>query len=127
MSAGEEFGVGGAVGNGTSGEGMTDAQRHAAGMTVRREVLSDAHVDRAEARKTSFTHDFQDMITRYAWGGIWTRPGLERRERSIVTLSVLAALHHDDELGMHVRAALRNRTVLHARVFDMDGALPQPG
>jgi len=78
-----------------------------AGLAVRREVLGAAHVDRALERTDGFTEDFQAFITRYAWGGIWTRPGLERRERSIVTLSVLAALHHDGELAIHVRAALR--------------------
>jgi 4-carboxymuconolactone decarboxylase len=79
-----------------------------AGEEVRRAVLGDDHVDRAVARTDDVTADYQDFITRYAWGGIWTRPGLGRRERSIVTLSVLAALHHDGELGMHVRAARRN-------------------
>jgi 4-carboxymuconolactone decarboxylase len=78
------------------------------GETVRRAVLGDEHVDAALARTDATTEDFQAFITRYAWGGIWTRPGLERRERSIVTLSVLAALHHDEELAMHVRAARRN-------------------
>lgn len=78
-----------------------------AGLAVRREVLGAAHVDRALEHTDGFTEDFQAFITRYAWGGIWTRPGLERRERSIVTLSVLAALHHDGELAIHVRAALR--------------------
>ena len=78
------------------------------GMRVRREVLGDAHVDRAVANTDAVTADFQDFITRYAWGGIWGRPGLDRRSRSIVTLSVLAALHHDHELGMHVRAARTN-------------------
>jgi len=77
-------------------------------MTVRREVLGDEHVDRAVATTTSFTEPFQDLITRYAWGEIWSRPGLSRAERSIVTLTVLAALQHESELAMHVRAALRN-------------------
>ncbi|GGV28547.1 4-carboxymuconolactone decarboxylase [Actinomadura cremea] len=85
-----------------------DAERHADGMAVRRAVLGDAHVDRAEARKDGFTADFQDMITRYAWGEIWTRPGLDRRTRSCVTLTALVARGHLDELEMHVRAALRN-------------------
>jgi 4-carboxymuconolactone decarboxylase len=79
-----------------------------AGEEVRRAVLGDEHVDRAVEKTDDVTADFQDFITRYAWGGIWTRPGLARRDRSIVTLSVLAALHHEDELGMHVRAARRN-------------------
>jgi 4-carboxymuconolactone decarboxylase len=77
-------------------------------MAVRRAVLGDAHVDRAVARTTAFTADFQSFITRTAWGDVWTREGLDRRTRSVVTLSVLAALHHDQELAMHVRAALRN-------------------
>lgn len=78
------------------------------GMRARREVLGDEHVDRANARKTGFTGDFQDLITRYAWGEIWTRPGLDRRTRSCITLTALVALGHLDELAMHVRAALRN-------------------
>lgn len=78
------------------------------GMRVRREVLGDEHVDRAVANADAFTADFQDFITRYAWGEVWTRPGLDRRARSCVTLAVLAALGHEHELAMHVRAALRN-------------------
>ncbi|WP_219510493.1 bifunctional 3-oxoadipate enol-lactonase/4-carboxymuconolactone decarboxylase PcaDC [Nonomuraea ceibae] len=78
------------------------------GMRVRREVLGDAHVDRAIARTTGFTRDFQDLITRYAWGEIWTRPGLDRRTRSCITLTALVAHGHLEELAMHVRAALRN-------------------
>jgi 4-carboxymuconolactone decarboxylase len=77
-------------------------------MKVRRAVLGDAHVDRSIQNTTEFTAPFQDWITRYAWGEIWSRPGLTRPERSIVTLTVLAALQHEDELGMHVKAALRN-------------------
>jgi 4-carboxymuconolactone decarboxylase len=87
---------------------MDDEERAARGMTVRRAVLGDAHVDRAIANTTDFTRPFQDFITRYAWGEIWSRPGLSRPERSIVTLTVLAALQHEDELAMHVKAALRN-------------------
>lgn len=87
---------------------MDDAQRTEQGMKVRREVLGHAHVDRAAAGTTPFTAPFQDFITRYAWGEIWSRPGLTRAERSIVTLTVLAALQHEDELAMHVKAALRN-------------------
>ncbi|MBQ1028707.1 4-carboxymuconolactone decarboxylase [Glycomyces sp. NPDC047369] len=87
---------------------MNDSERHEAGMTVRRQVLGDAHVDRAIAGTDEFTADFQDFITRYAWGEVWSRPGLDRRTRSCITLAVLATLHHDDELAMHVRAALRN-------------------
>lgn len=78
------------------------------GMKVRREVLGDAHVDRAEAKKDEFTEDFQDFITRYAWGDVWARPGLERRERSMLTLAALVALGAENEIAMHVRAALRN-------------------
>ena len=78
------------------------------GMRVRREVLGDDHVDAAIARKTDFTADFQDLITRYAWGEIWTRPGLDRKTRSCITLTALVALGHLEELEMHVRAALRN-------------------
>lgn len=78
------------------------------GMRVRREVLGDAHVDLAEARTTGFTADFQDLITRYAWGEIWSRPGLDRRTRSCVTLTAMVAGGHLDELAMHVRAARRN-------------------
>ena len=81
---------------------------HASGMRVRREVLGDEHVDAASARTTDFTAEFQDLITRYAWGEIWTRPGLDRRTRSCVTLTALVALNRLDELAMHVRAALRN-------------------
>ena len=79
-----------------------------AGMVVRREVLGDAHVDRANAAKDSFTEDYQDMITRIAWGGIWTRPGLSRQMRSAVTLTALVAHGHWEELAMHIRAALNN-------------------
>jgi 3-oxoadipate enol-lactonase/4-carboxymuconolactone decarboxylase len=79
-----------------------------AGMAVRRAVLGDAHVDRANAGRTEFTVDFQDFITRYAWGEIWTRPGLDRRSRSLITLTALVARGHHEELAMHVRAARRN-------------------
>ncbi|OLZ70391.1 4-carboxymuconolactone decarboxylase [Streptomyces sp. IMTB 2501] len=80
----------------------------ASGMAVRREVLGDAHVDRAQARQTPFTARFQDFISRYAWGEIWTDPTLSRRERSMITLTALVAHGHHDELAMHVRAARRN-------------------
>jgi 3-oxoadipate enol-lactonase/4-carboxymuconolactone decarboxylase len=78
------------------------------GMRTRREVLGDEHVDHALAGATDFTRDFQDFITRYAWGEIWSRPGLDRRMRSAVTLTALTALGHHHELAMHIRAALRN-------------------
>jgi 4-carboxymuconolactone decarboxylase len=81
---------------------------HERGMKVRREVLGDEHVDAAVDRTSEFTADFQDLITRYAWGEIWTRPGLDRRTRSAITLTALIATGRFDELRMHVRAALRN-------------------
>jgi 4-carboxymuconolactone decarboxylase len=77
-------------------------------MAVRRAVLGDAHVDRATARADDLTRPFQELITRYAWGEVWGRDVLDRRARSMITLALLAALGHDDELAMHVRAALRN-------------------
>jgi 4-carboxymuconolactone decarboxylase len=78
------------------------------GDRVRREVLGDKHVDRAHARSTEFTAPFQDFITRYAWGEVWSRPGLDRRERSMITLAALTAVRAEGELELHVRAALRN-------------------
>ena len=94
-------------------------------MEVRRAVLGDAHVDRAIAATTEFTAPFQDFLTRYAWGEIWTRPDLDRRTRSCVTLGVLTALRAEGEIGLHVRAALRNgvtpdeirEVLLHAAVY----------
>ncbi len=82
---------------------MSDAA-YDRGMRVRREVLGDDHVDAAIERTTGFTADFQDLITRYAWGEIWSRSGLDRRTRSCITLAMLAALGHEEELAMHVRA-----------------------
>ena len=87
---------------------MNDEERAEQGMAVRRAVLGDAHVDRVAQNTDEFSAPFQDLITRYAWGEIWSRPGLTRPQRSIVTLTVLAALQHEDELGMHTKAALRN-------------------
>ena len=78
--------------------------RAEAGMATRRAVLGDAHVDRAEANKTAFDADFQAFITEGAWGSVWSRPGLSRRERSMITIALLAALGHDEEVAMHVRA-----------------------
>jgi 4-carboxymuconolactone decarboxylase len=78
------------------------------GERTRREVLGDEHVDRAQERTTDFTRPFQDLLTRYAWGEVWNRPGLERRERSLITLAALTALRAEGELELHVRAALRN-------------------
>ena len=86
----------------------TDDERRAAGMRVRREVLGDAHVDRAAAAADEFTTEFQQLITNYAWGGIWTRPGLDRRSRSFITLTALIAGGHHEELAIHLRGALRN-------------------
>jgi 3-oxoadipate enol-lactonase/4-carboxymuconolactone decarboxylase len=77
-------------------------------MVVRREVLGDAHVDRTIGATTDLTRDFQEFITQYAWGGIWTRPGLDRRSRSLITLTALIARGHHEELALHVRAARRN-------------------
>jgi 3-oxoadipate enol-lactonase/4-carboxymuconolactone decarboxylase len=87
---------------------MTTDDAYEAGMKVRREVLGDAHVDRAVAATTPLTADFQHMITEYAWGTIWTRPGLDRRSRSMITLTALVARGHHEELAMHLRAARRN-------------------
>ena len=87
---------------------MTDDERHETGMRIRREVLGDAHVDRAVERTTDFTRDFQSFITRYAWGDVWSRDGLDRRTRSCITLAVLTALGREAEIAMHVRAARRN-------------------
>ena len=78
------------------------------GMKVRREVLGEQHVDKAEKKKDNFTEEFQELITRYAWGEIWTRPGLERRTRSCITLAMMIALHREDEFKLHVKAALNN-------------------
>ena len=87
---------------------MTDQDRHDDGMRIRREVLGDDHVDRAVDGTTPLTEPFQDLLTRYAWGEVWARPGLDRRTRSAVTLAVLTALHCRGEIGMHVAAARRN-------------------
>jgi 4-carboxymuconolactone decarboxylase len=86
---------------------MTDSARER-GMKIRREVLGDDHVDRAIERATELTEEFQDFITRYAWGEIWSRPGLERRARSCITLTALVALGRFEELEIHIRAARRN-------------------
>ena len=88
---------------------MDERERHSAGMKVRRAVFGDAHVDRAESTKNAFSEPFQDLITRYAWGEIWSRPGLPRHTRSLLTLSMMIALNRSDEFRMHVRAALNNK------------------
>ncbi|HEV8306660.1 MAG TPA: 4-carboxymuconolactone decarboxylase [Methylomirabilota bacterium] len=87
---------------------MDERERHAQGMTVRRAVLGDRHVERALARRSELTEEFQDLITRYAWGEIWTRPGLPRPTRSLLTLAMLVALNRSDELRLHLRAAFNN-------------------
>ncbi|HEX2401573.1 MAG TPA: 4-carboxymuconolactone decarboxylase, partial [Mycobacterium sp.] len=105
--------------------GIVRPDVYTAGMAVRREVLGDAHVDRAIADTTEFTADFQDFITRYAWGTIWTRPGLDRRSRSLITLTALIARGHHEELAMHLRAARRNgltneeikEVILHTAIY----------
>lgn len=91
-----------------AGDGLTDGERYEQGMTVRRAVLSDEHVDRAIAGTTELTADFQDFITRVAWGDVWSRPGLDRRLRSVAVITALIAHGHHEELAMHLRAGLRN-------------------
>ncbi|MGI8650941.1 MAG: 4-carboxymuconolactone decarboxylase [Rubrobacter sp.] len=103
----------------------TEDERREAGMKVRREVLGDAYVERAISGTTPFTRDFQDYITRSAWGEVWTRDGLDRRTRSFITLTAMVALGHTGELKMHVRAAIGNglsereisETLLHCAVY----------
>jgi 4-carboxymuconolactone decarboxylase len=87
---------------------MDDRKRHEDGMKVRREVLGNAHVDRAKSQENDFNADFQDLITRYAWGEIWARPGLDRTMRSLVTIGMMIALNRPDELRLHLRGALNN-------------------
>jgi 4-carboxymuconolactone decarboxylase len=87
---------------------MDDTERHEAGMRIRRSVLGDEHVKRAEAAKSDFDADFQDLITRYAWGEIWTRPGLPLHTRSLLTIGLMVALNRGEELRMHLRAAANN-------------------
>ena len=87
---------------------MDERERHDKGMTVRRAVLGDAHVDRAIARKNPLTTEFQELITRYAWGEVWTRPGLPRHTRSLLTIAMMVALNRPDEFKLHVRAAFNN-------------------
>jgi 4-carboxymuconolactone decarboxylase len=87
---------------------VDDKERHANGMHVRRAVLGDAHVDRAQAKLNDFNGEFQDLITRYAWGEIWTRPGLPRHTRSLLTIMAMVALNREEELKLHLRAAANN-------------------
>jgi len=87
---------------------MDEQERHDKGLTVRRAVLGDAHVDRALSRKNAFNGEFQELITRYAWGEIWTRDGLPRHTRSLLTIALLVALNRNEEFRLHVRAAFNN-------------------
>jgi 4-carboxymuconolactone decarboxylase len=87
---------------------MDERKRYEQGMTMRRAVLGDEHVDRSLQNRNAFNEDFQDLITRYAWGEIWTRPGLPRRTRSLITIAMLVALNRGDELRMHLQAAINN-------------------
>ena len=87
---------------------MDERERHDKGMSVRRAVLGEAHVDRAVSRQNAFNSEFQDLITRYAWGEIWTRPGLPRHTRSLLTLAMMVALNRPEEFKLHVRAAFAN-------------------
>jgi 4-carboxymuconolactone decarboxylase len=104
---------------------MNERERYAKGMEVRRAVLGDQHVNRSLERKNAFNEEFQDLITRYAWGEIWTRPGLPRHTRSLITLAMLVALNRGDEFRMHVRAAAKNgvtrdeikELLLHAAIY----------
>lgn len=104
---------------------MDERDRYEKGMTVRRAVLGGAHVDRTLARKNSFNDEFQDLITRYAWGEIWTRPGLTRHTRSLITVAIMIALNRTDEFRLHVRAASNNgvtrdeikEVLMHAAIY----------
>jgi 4-carboxymuconolactone decarboxylase len=104
---------------------MDESERYERGMAVRRAVLGDAHVEAALAGRTPLTHEFQDLLTRYAWGAIWDRPGLPRHTRSLLTIAMLVALNRPDELRLHLRAARSNgvtpdeikEVLLHAAVY----------
>jgi 4-carboxymuconolactone decarboxylase len=104
------------------GDGSTRSER---GMRVRREVLGDAHVDAAEAARTELDADFQDLLTELAWGGVWDRPGVDRRTRSLITIAILAALGRSEELAMHLRATSNTgatldeirETLLHVGIY----------
>lgn len=104
---------------------MDDRKRRDVGTKIRREVLGDNHVDRAKAHENDFNADFQDLITRYAWGEIWDRPGLSRKTRSMLTISMLVALNRNEELRLHLRAAISNgvsrdeirEVLLHSAVY----------
>jgi 4-carboxymuconolactone decarboxylase len=88
---------------------MDERERYEKGKSVRRQVLGDAHVDRTLKNKNEFNQEFQDLLTRYAWGDIWTRPGLPRHTRSLITIAMLVALNRTEELRMHIRAAFNNK------------------
>ena len=104
---------------------MDEGERHEAGMRVRRSVLGNEHVDAAEASKTALDSDFQDLITRYAWGEIWARPGLPRKMRSMLTIAMMVALNRPEELRLHLRAAANTgvsreeirEVLLHAAIY----------
>jgi 4-carboxymuconolactone decarboxylase len=104
---------------------MDESERYERGMAVRRAVLGDAHVEAALAGRTKLAHEFQDLLTRYAWGEIWDRPGLPRHTRSLLTIAMLVALNRPDELRLHLRAAANNgvapdeikEVLLHAAVY----------
>ena len=104
---------------------MNDDERYQAGMKTRRAALGNAYVDRGEANKSAFNEEFIHLITRYAWGDIWQRPGLDRRTRSFLTLAMLIARGQDDEFQLHIRAALNNglsrdeikEVIMHAAIY----------
>ncbi len=104
---------------------MDERERYEKGLSVRRAVLGDAHVDRSLQSRNEFNEEFQDLITRYAWGEIWTRPGLPRKTRSLLTIAMIVALNRPDEFRLHVRAAFNNgvtreeikEVLLHAAIY----------
>lgn len=104
---------------------MDEKKRYDQGLKVRREILGDAHVDKSLKSRNKFNEEFQELLTRYAWGEIWTRPGLPKGTRSMITLAVLVALNRNEEFRMHVRAALNNgvtqeqirEVLLHAAIY----------
>jgi 4-carboxymuconolactone decarboxylase len=97
---------------------MDDRKRHENGMKVRRKVLGNAHVDRTQSQQNEFNSEFQDLITRYAWGEIWTRPGLDKKTRSLITIGMMIALNRSDELRLHLRGALHN-SVTHDEIREV--------
>ena len=97
---------------------MDDRDRQKDGLKVRREVLGNAHVDRAQSQQNDFNAEFQDLITRYAWGEIWTRPGLDKKTRSLITIGMMIALNRPDELRLHLRGALNN-SVTHEEIREV--------